>query len=166
MSSKLVPLNEHRLSAPAPRPVSAVHRPRSMGNLVEAFDSMNLTSPSPHHTSPYQAHPGAQLLQMLKLNTLNTRLDLTQVVGMAYEFATDQHGSRYIQQCFEFVSVHPIVDQARARQTVFAELVPHLLPLMTDVFGNYVMQKIFEFGTYEQRTTLANAMRGHVLGPK
>jgi pumilio RNA-binding family len=26
---------------------------------------------------------------------------------------------------------------------------------MTDVFGNYVIQKFFEFGTPEQKTTLA-----------
>ena len=116
---------EHKLSAPIPRPVSTVHRPRSMGNLVDAFDSMNITP----HISPYQPHPGLQLLHILKFNTLNTRLDLTQVIGMSYEFATDQHGSRYIQQCFEFASVHPILDQVRARQAVFAELLPHLLSL-------------------------------------
>ena len=35
--------------------------------------------------------------------------------------------------------------------------------LMTDVFGNYVIQKFFEFGTSEQKQTLAQRVRGHVL---
>ncbi len=34
---------------------------------------------------------------------------------------------------------------------------------MTDVFGNYVIQKFFEFGTTEQKQTLAQRVRGHVL---
>jgi pumilio RNA-binding family len=31
---------------------------------------------------------------------------------------------------------------------------------MTDVFGNYVIQKFFEFGTPEQKTTLAQKVMG------
>jgi hypothetical protein len=34
---------------------------------------------------------------------------------------------------------------------------------MTDVFGNYVIQKLFEFGTEEQKTTLCNLLRGKVV---
>lgn len=34
---------------------------------------------------------------------------------------------------------------------------------MTDVFGNYVIQKFFEFGSNEQKQTLAQRLRGHVL---
>ena len=35
--------------------------------------------------------------------------------------------------------------------------------MMTDVFGNYVIQKFFEFGSPEQKQTLAQRVRGHVL---
>jgi pumilio RNA-binding family len=34
---------------------------------------------------------------------------------------------------------------------------------MTDVFGNYVIQKFFEFGSPEQKTALAQKIRGNVL---
>lgn len=34
---------------------------------------------------------------------------------------------------------------------------------MTDVFGNYVIQKFFEFGSESQIKGLANGMKGHVL---
>jgi hypothetical protein len=38
---------------------------------------------------------------------------------------------------------------------VFSEILSAAYSLMTDVFGNYVIQKFFEFGTPEQKTTLA-----------
>lgn len=34
---------------------------------------------------------------------------------------------------------------------------------MTDVFGNYVVQKLFEHGNQTQKKILANQMKGHVL---
>lgn len=37
------------------------------------------------------------------------------------------------------------------------------MQLMTDVFGNYVIQKFFEHGNQSQKKTLANQMKGHVL---
>ncbi|KAG7254936.1 hypothetical protein CRUP_024682, partial [Coryphaenoides rupestris] len=34
---------------------------------------------------------------------------------------------------------------------------------MVDVFGNYVIQKFFEFGSLDQKLALAERIRGHVL---
>lgn len=34
---------------------------------------------------------------------------------------------------------------------------------MTDVFGNYVIQKFFEHGNQSQKKILANQMRTHIL---
>lgn len=34
---------------------------------------------------------------------------------------------------------------------------------MTDVFGNYVIQKFFEHGNQSQKKVLANQMRNHIL---
>ena len=34
---------------------------------------------------------------------------------------------------------------------------------MTDVFGNYVIQKFFEHGNQSQKKMLANQMRTHIL---
>ena len=36
----------------------------------------------------------------------------------------------------------------------FQEILSSAHPLMTDVFGNYVIQKFFEYGTPEQKTAL------------
>lgn len=46
---------------------------------------------------------------------------------------------------------------------MFNEIIAHAYPLMTDVFGNYVIQKFFEFGSPEQKAALAQKIRGHVL---
>lgn len=64
------------------------------------------------------------------------------------EFSQDQHGSRFIQQKLERAS-------ANEKQLVFQEILSSAYSLMTDVFGNYVIQKFFEYGTPEQKSTLA-----------
>ena len=37
------------------------------------------------------------------------------------------------------------------------------MQLMTDVFGNYVIQKFFEHGNQSQKKILANQMKTHIL---
>ena len=37
------------------------------------------------------------------------------------------------------------------------------MPLMTDVYGNYVVQKFFEHGTHEQKTEMALVIKAHML---
>lgn len=49
--------------------------------------------------------------------------------------SSDQYGSRFIQQKLETAT-------AAEKDMVFAEIMPHALSLMTDVFGNYVVQKV------------------------
>ncbi|XP_057247885.1 pumilio homolog 6, chloroplastic-like [Beta vulgaris subsp. vulgaris] len=71
-------------------------------------------------------------------------------------FGVDQHGSRFIQQKLENCSIE---DKA----SVFQEVLPHASKLMTDVFGNYVIQKFFEYGTPDQRRDLAKALAGEIL---
>ena len=65
------------------------------------------------------------------------------------EFSQDQHGSRFIQQKLERAA-------AAEKQLVFQEILSAAYSLMTDVFGNYVIQKFFEFGSPEQKTQLVN----------
>lgn len=56
--------------------------------------------------------------------------DLVFISGSA-----DQHGSRFIQQKLETAS-------PEEKAMVFQEVLPRALTLMTDVFGNYVIQKV------------------------
>lgn len=68
------------------------------------------------------------------------------------EFSQDQHGSRFIQQKLERATLNE-------KNLVFNEILPSAYNLMTDVFGNYVIQKFFEFGLPEHKTTLAQTVR-------
>ena len=47
-----------------------------------------------------------------------------------------------------------LVTTPGVKQMVFSEIISSSHPLMTDVFGNYVIQKFFEYGTPEQKSQL------------
>ncbi|XP_068253685.1 pumilio homolog 2 isoform X6 [Nyctibius grandis] len=83
-------------------------------------------------------------------------LQLRDLVGHIVEFSQDQHGSRFIQQKLERAT-------PAERQMVFNEILQAAYQLMTDVFGNYVIQKFFEFGSLDQKLALATRICGHVL---
>ncbi|KAH7366214.1 hypothetical protein KP509_18G068300 [Ceratopteris richardii] len=97
----------------------------------------------------------SSLLDELK-NNKSRRFELSDIIGHVVEFSADQHGSRFIQQKLETVSLEE-------KSAVFQEVLPHALNLMTDVFGNYVIQKFFEHGSASQRSELADKIVGHVL---
>ena len=63
---------------------------------------------------------------------------------------------RFIQQKLERAS-------PSEKAMVFSEILSSAYSLMTDVFGNYVIQKFFEFGTSEQKQMMAQRIRGHVM---
>lgn len=46
---------------------------------------------------------------------------------------------------------------------LFKEVLPAAHVLMEDLFGNYVIQKFFEFGSDEQKLALVQKLQGHVL---
>ncbi|KAK9269332.1 hypothetical protein L1049_001103 [Liquidambar formosana] len=84
------------------------------------------------------------------------RFELSDISGHIVEFSADQHGSRFIQQKLENCSVEE-------KASVFKEVLPHASHLMTDVFGNYVIQKFFEYGSPEQRKELGNQLASQIL---
>ena len=49
--------------------------------------------------------------------------------------SADQYGSRFIQQKLETATTEE-------KSMVYQEIMPQALALMTDVFGNYVIQKV------------------------
>jgi pumilio RNA-binding family len=71
-------------------------------------------------------------------------------------FCQDQHGSRFIQQRLE-------VCTESEKQLVFDEVLPSAHILMTDVFGNYVLQKLFEYGAEDQCESLAAILKGQAV---
>ncbi|XP_068125403.1 pumilio homolog 1 isoform X3 [Hyperolius riggenbachi] len=89
-------------------------------------------------------------------NNRYPNLQLREIAGHIIEFSQDQHGSRFIQLKLERAT-------PAERQLVFNEILQAAYQLMVDVFGNYVIQKFFEFGSLEQKLAIAERIRGHVL---
>lgn len=72
------------------------------------------------------------------------------------EFSGDQHGSRFIQQKLESAN-------SDEKAQLFSEICPNAVALMKDVFGNYVIQKLFEHGSQVEKKILADRMKGQVI---
>uniref|UniRef100_A0A8C7NCQ6 PUM-HD domain-containing protein n=1 Tax=Oncorhynchus mykiss TaxID=8022 RepID=A0A8C7NCQ6_ONCMY len=131
---------------------------RSAGATSSLFSSSSqLFPPSRPRYSRSDVMPSgrSRLLEDFRNNRF-PNLQLRDLPGHMVEFSQDQHGSRFIQQKLERAT-------PAERQMVFGEILQAAYQLMTDVFGNYVIQKFFEFGSADQKLALATRIRGHVL---
>lgn len=81
---------------------------------------------------------------------------LESLQGYAVEFAKDQEGSRFIQSAVDYAS-------PEALDNIFLEIFASPLELVTDIFGNYVLQKLLDKGNTAQLTFAAEQLRGHVV---
>ncbi|GJT44361.1 pumilio homolog 2-like protein [Tanacetum coccineum] len=97
----------------------------------------------------------SSLLEEFKSNKTKS-FELAEIAGHVVEFSADQYGSRFIQLKLETATTED-------KNMVFEEIFPQALTLMTDVFGNYVIQKFFEHGMPPQRRELVGKLLGHVL---
>lgn len=77
------------------------------------------------------------------------------VKGHIPEFCQDQNGSRFIQQRLE-------VADTTEKELILAEVIPSMQRLRNDVFGNYVVQKLFDHGTSAMRSKLKSSIMGEV----
>eukprot|EP01038_Epipyxis_sp_PR26KG_P008866 gene8866-11960_t len=89
-------------------------------------------------------------------NGKSRQWNLRDLMNHVVAFCQDQHGSRFIQQRLE-------VCTDAEKQLVFDEIIPQAQSLMTDVFGNYVLQKLFEYGTVDQCDSLATLLKGQAV---
>lgn len=78
------------------------------------------------------------------------------IEGNVLEFCQDQNGSRFIQQRLELGD--PV-----EQQIVMKEVLPSIRRLRNDVFGNYVVQKLLDFGTSEMKAEIRDTLRGEML---
>lgn len=94
----------------------------------------------------------------LRLNKGNSNYSLQHVIQhhMAVELASDQYGSRFIQQRLDTAS-------EEEKQATFLQLLPETYALCKDVFGNYVVQKFLDAGLPDQRNILIQELLGNVL---
>ncbi|XP_040564967.1 pumilio homolog 1 isoform X2 [Lepeophtheirus salmonis] len=114
-------------------------------NIKTRHNSNSIDKPSPTRS---------RLLEDFRNNRF-PNITLRDLSEHVVEFSQDQHGSRFIQQKLEKA---PTPD----KQIVFQEILLAAYALMTDVFGNYVIQKFFDFGTIDQKDALVQKLRSHV----
>ncbi|KAH0453357.1 hypothetical protein IEQ34_017681 [Dendrobium chrysotoxum] len=71
-----------------------------------------------------------------------------------YHLAKDQHGCRFLQKKFE-------ERKAEAIHTIFYGVIDHVVELMENPFGNYLMQKLLEICSTEQRMMIILKLTEH-----
>ena len=86
----------------------------------------------------------------------NRSWSIFQIENHVVEFCQDQNGSRFIQQRLE-------MSDPREQDAVMREVLPAIRRLRNDVFGNYVVQKLLDFGTESIRMQIRDTMAGEML---
>ncbi|CAN8065366.1 unnamed protein product [Agarophyton chilense] len=81
---------------------------------------------------------------------------LSEIKNNVVEFATDQHGSRFIQQKLEAAT-------QEEKDCILKQALTDAQRLMTDVFGNYVVQKLLEHGGQNAVKLIAGELEGRML---
>lgn len=76
---------------------------------------------------------------------------LAEIQGKIYHIAKDQHGCRFLQRMFEEGTRKDV-------QIIFNEIIDHVVELMTNPFGNYLVQKLFDVCNDEQRTLIVRTV--------
>jgi len=99
----------------------------------------------------------AELTEVRRAGQGKCSLTLDDVMGQVVEFAVDQHGSRFLQQCLEGAT-----DDQKAG--VFQAMLPQVHTLAKDQYANFVIQKLFDIGAAEQRKAIADQLKGHMVG--
>lgn len=74
-----------------------------------------------------------------------------EVTGRMYLMAKDQHGCRFLQRKIAEGTLEDI-------EKIFVEIIDHIVELMTDPFGNYLVQKLLEVCNEDQRMQILHAI--------
>lgn len=135
-------------------PVENFSPPMYQFNMAN-YNVNNMTSPPNNGVQGFSSLPGSQAYSRQdarngKRGQDMARLDnvpLESCLTHLYQMSKDQHGCRYMQRKLEDGAPGHI-------EAIFKETYPHIIELMTDPFGNYLCQKLFEHCNDDQRTTL------------
>ncbi|ESL06444.1 pumilio/PUF RNA binding protein 6 [Trypanosoma rangeli SC58] len=109
------------------------------------------------YSEPLQ--PRSARLEEFRVDAVNGTVShwrISHILGYAVEFAQDQEGSRFIQRAVESAT-HDELD------ALFHEIFESPLELVTDIFGNYVLQKLLEVGNARQLAYAATRFQNNVV---
>ncbi|OIW13629.1 hypothetical protein TanjilG_07971 [Lupinus angustifolius] len=89
---------------------------------------------------------------MLPKYNLNS---LAEARGCIYLIAKDQYGCRFLQRMFDEGTPEDV-------QVIFNEIIDHVVELMVNPFGNYLMQKLLDVCSEEQRMQIILMVTGEI----
>lgn len=95
-----------------------------------------------------RVHTGVHRLPTVHTNVAS---ELAFPARQVAALARDQHGCRFLQRKFE-------EGGTAAVETVFEEVLDQLVDLMVDPFGNYLVQKLLDVCSDEQRLRMLQAV--------
>eukprot|EP00980_Cylindrotheca_fusiformis_P029582 scaffold23539_cov137-Cylindrotheca_fusiformis.AAC.7 len=110
--------------------------------------------PGRSKTSSSQSYDS--VLEEFKSKKNNRDWTVYRIEGHVVDFCQDQNGSRFLQQRIE-------VGDIGEKQIVLREVLSSIPTLRNDVFGNYVVQKLLDFGTPSMRAAVHATMEGEML---
>lgn len=131
---------------------SSMSSPRGSKGQQGRGGSDKNASMTPSRLGPEATH----LLNEIRAAKSRTQWTIQDIRGHVVEFCLDQNGSRFIQQRLE------VADPAE-KQSVMDEIIPAIKDLQNDVFGNYVIQKLYELGTPSIKKELKGTLKGNML---
>jgi len=147
-----------------PGPNGALKTPESARRKKDRGGAGGMSSPRGKQrgdknatSAPSKLGPEATaLLNEIRAAKSRNQWTIREIRGHVVEFCLDQNGSRFIQQRLE-------VADANEKDAVMDEIVPAIKELQNDVFGNYVVQKLYEFGTPKMKKDLKGTLKGNML---
>jgi hypothetical protein len=86
-------------------------------------------------TSAEDEQVAAQALVRAYIDGFRSEWEYAKIKGYVCSFSKDQDGSRLVQR---------LLEKQENIVPIFSEVIPHFDELATDVFGNYVLQKLFD----------------------
>lgn len=76
---------------------------------------------------------------------------MDEITGRIYLMAKDQHGCRFLQRKFSEGARKDV-------ENIFLEIIDHIVELMTDPFGNYLIQKLLEVCDDDQQMQILHSI--------
>ncbi|KAL6203897.1 hypothetical protein ACLB2K_021167 [Fragaria x ananassa] len=134
----------------------------SNGHLRHNLSTPNAGNFPLDNVSTWGMFPGIMHLKSTDLKALPQKYNDTkalpqkyssmdEISGRVYLMAKDQHGCRFLQRKFSEGAQKDV-------ENIFFEIIDHIVELMTDPFGNYLIQKLLEVCDDEQQMQILHSI--------
>ncbi|KAF2286308.1 hypothetical protein GH714_013736 [Hevea brasiliensis] len=130
------------------------HPVQGIGNVATKLVNRNVRQPyfELDHLSSWNLSADIADLKSANLRPQPQKYNsVDEVTGRVYLMAKDQHGCRFLQRKFSEGTPQDV-------EKIFLEVIDHIVELMTDPFGNYLVQKLIEVCNEDQRMQILCAI--------